>query len=262
MAQKFYRSPTRSSQRSQSAGTSPTPGRASAPESWASSARTSPFVPAGGLPSIRSPAFEPSSSRAEWRPTLPSLPSLTLDRGPTQIPQGRNSWTEYALDASRACQVKVSAFDPPHPGYSQGPTEFSYGYQQPRGQPYQGTIITHHQDRTPFSSNGYPHHYHKGYVAMNEVDGQMLNESKQRKRRGNLPKETTDKLRSWFVAHLQHPYPTEDEKQELMRQTGLQMSSLSPSPYLVYNETNPLSRRSNIKLVHQCPSSSTPSNDQ
>lgn len=48
--------------------------------------------------------------------------------------------------------------------------------------------------------------------------------SKQRKRRGNLPKETTDKLRAWFVAHLQHPYPTEDEKQDLMRQTGLQMS--------------------------------------
>jgi hypothetical protein len=53
---------------------------------------------------------------------------------------------------------------------------------------------------------------------------EMGSDSKQRKRRGNLPKETTDKLRAWFVAHLQHPYPTEDEKQELMRQTGLQMS--------------------------------------
>jgi hypothetical protein len=49
-------------------------------------------------------------------------------------------------------------------------------------------------------------------------------DSKQRKRRGNLPKETTDKLRAWFMSHLSHPYPTEDEKQELMRQTGLQMS--------------------------------------
>jgi hypothetical protein len=48
--------------------------------------------------------------------------------------------------------------------------------------------------------------------------------TKHRKRRGNLPKETTDKLRAWFVAHLHHPYPTEDEKQELMRQTKLQMS--------------------------------------
>ena len=47
----------------------------------------------------------------------------------------------------------------------------------------------------------------------------------QRKRRGNLPKETTDKLRSWFHSHLHHPYPTEDEKQELMMVTGLQMSA-------------------------------------
>jgi len=57
--------------------------------------------------------------------------------------------------------------------------------------------------------------------------GGMIDHSKQRKRRGNLPKETTDKLRSWFVAHLHHPYPTEDEKQDLMRQTGLQMNQIS-----------------------------------
>lgn len=57
--------------------------------------------------------------------------------------------------------------------------------------------------------------------------GGLVGETKQRKRRGNLPKETTDKLRAWFVAHLQHPYPTEDEKQELMRQTGLQMNQIS-----------------------------------
>ncbi len=54
-----------------------------------------------------------------------------------------------------------------------------------------------------------------------------MGDAKQRKRRGNLPKETTDKLRTWFVAHLQHPYPTEDEKQDLMRQTGLQMNQIS-----------------------------------
>lgn len=52
----------------------------------------------------------------------------------------------------------------------------------------------------------------------------------QRKRRGNLPKETTDKLRNWFHAHLHHPYPTEDEKQELMMVTGLQMSMFYVEP--------------------------------
>ncbi|KAI1003929.1 hypothetical protein K3495_g4280 [Podosphaera aphanis] len=52
-------------------------------------------------------------------------------------------------------------------------------------------------------------------------------ETKPRKRRGNLPKETTDKLRAWFVSHLAHPYPTEDEKQQLMDETGLQMNQIS-----------------------------------
>jgi hypothetical protein len=80
--------------------------------------------------------------------------------------------------------------------------------------------------RTPFanSSAGYPSGNYPYGHEVPEAD------SKQRKRRGNLPKETTDKLRTWFVAHLQHPYPTEDEKQELMRQTGLQMST---SPILI-----------------------------
>lgn len=42
-----------------------------------------------------------------------------------------------------------------------------------------------------------------------------------KRRRGNLPKQVTDLLRSWLNEHLQHPYPTEDEKQMLMSQTGL-----------------------------------------
>jgi hypothetical protein len=74
----------------------------------------------------------------------------------------------------------------------------------------------------------YTHGHHEPYL--NELGAGQVHDLKgpQRKRRGNLPKETTDKLRSWFVAHLHHPYPTEDEKQELMMQTGLQMSEFPP----------------------------------
>ncbi len=42
--------------------------------------------------------------------------------------------------------------------------------------------------------------------------------------RGNLSKETTNKLRAWFHARLQHPYPPKEEKQELVRQTSLRPS--------------------------------------
>ncbi|KAI5296049.1 hypothetical protein KEM52_005912 [Ascosphaera acerosa] len=45
-----------------------------------------------------------------------------------------------------------------------------------------------------------------------------------KKRRGNLPKKITDILRAWFHAHLDHPYPSEDDKQMLIEQTGLTIS--------------------------------------
>lgn len=51
-------------------------------------------------------------------------------------------------------------------------------------------------------------------------------DEKPKKRRGNLPKAVTDHLRNWFVGHLAHPYPTEEEKQRLMHETGLNMSQV------------------------------------
>jgi hypothetical protein len=79
-------------------------------------------------------------------------------------------------------------------------------------------------ERSPFSATSY-HATTPGVVIPypGETNDNVV-DNKQRKRRGNLPKETTDQLRSWFVTHIQHPYPTEDEKQELMRITGLAMS--------------------------------------
>ncbi|KAK9237842.1 homeobox KN domain-containing protein [Lipomyces kononenkoae] len=49
----------------------------------------------------------------------------------------------------------------------------------------------------------------------------------QKKRRGNLPKHVTDILRNWLNAHVQHPYPTEEEKTLFMQQTGLTMNQIS-----------------------------------
>ncbi|CAK7268487.1 homeodomain super [Sporothrix epigloea] len=73
----------------------------------------------------------------------------------------------------------------------------------------------------PGGHNSVAHSGHSG------VASGRLCDSSQRKRRGNLPKETTDKLRAWFAEHLHHPYPSEDEKQNLMHQTGLQMNQIS-----------------------------------
>jgi hypothetical protein len=264
---KLYRSPTRPSPRSQSGAISPTSSarRPSTIESCNGSPRNSPYISTRGPPVTRSPpTFEPTSiaSSSEWRPTLPSLPSLTLT---ASDPRGRNSFSEYALDSSRTGahqtypQPPTSTFDPTMSTYQPSLLSLSI-YQQPRGQSYPApSLYPMSHDRTPFTSNS----HHGGFPGSSFPYGLEVsdgsNDSKQRKRRGNLPKETTDKLRAWFVAHLQHPYPTEDEKQDLMRQTGLQMST---SCFLFPRPQTLTSIRSNIKLVHQRPSASTTCNDQ
>lgn len=47
-----------------------------------------------------------------------------------------------------------------------------------------------------------------------------------RRRRGNLPKHVTDILRAWFHDHLDHPYPTDEDKQMLIGRTNLTISQV------------------------------------
>lgn len=77
-----------------------------------------------------------------------------------------------------------------------------------------GNYAVHHQ-----YSNG--HHHGSVQFESDDSSGQAP-----RRRRGNLPRDTTDLLKQWFADHLGHPYPTEDEKQMLCRQTGLQMTQV------------------------------------
>lgn len=51
-------------------------------------------------------------------------------------------------------------------------------------------------------------------------------EQRAKRRRGNLPKPVTDLLKAWFRAHKNHPYPSEEEKQMLMCQTGLTITQV------------------------------------
>lgn len=151
---------------------------------------------------IRSPVFDPTRA-GDYR----ANPYPPRERGP---------YPEYAQS-----QYPPPQYDQAPPGYSS--PVYAYGYDS-RGQ--------HLQERSAYPPGyhgaEYTHGHHEPYL--NELGAGQVHDLKgpQRKRRGNLPKETTDKLRSWFVAHLHHPYPTEDEKQELMMQTGLQMSEFPP----------------------------------
>lgn len=183
-------------------------------------------MPPGGLPAIRSPVAMEPVDRTEVRPSLPSFPPpMGMDRAPAPaMPRMRgHSSDDYLQEGPRP--VYVRSADPRYDAAPYRPAPpFSYGYHHP-SRMQSLSMGAHPLDRTPFSAVGYgaPYGEYMRFGDMGMGMG-MAGDNKQRKRRGNLPKETTDKLRAWFVAHLNHPYPTEDEKQELMRQTGLQMS--------------------------------------
>jgi Homeobox KN domain len=53
------------------------------------------------------------------------------------------------------------------------------------------------------------------------------------KRRGNLPKESKDKLKLWLSKHVEHPYPTEDEKKELAAEAGMTMGQVDSYTFIL-----------------------------
>ncbi|KAK4184179.1 pah5 homeobox protein encoded by the pah5 protein [Podospora australis] len=199
---------------------------------WSSpaSSRRSPYVAQQSLPSMRDSAapVEPSD-RFMSRPTLPRLPSLSgFDtRRSATMPRIRDHRSDEDYpDNFRHIMGGGSSNEPPHAHYRSGGAYFG-GYHHPSRVQSLSLGSTQSFDRTPFTNSTYNTAY-QDYMRVGDMGTMSLNgENKQRKRRGNLPKETTDKLRAWFVAHLSHPYPSEDEKQELMRQTGLQMNQIS-----------------------------------
>jgi hypothetical protein len=57
-----------------------------------------------------------------------------------------------------------------------------------------------------------------------QMEAQKL--AAEKKERKNFTKETVDELKKWFANHLDHPYPDEEDKEELARKTNLNVSQV------------------------------------
>lgn len=102
----------------------------------------------------------------------------------------------------------------PHP-----PSQMDYYRFPPPGTPYQTPPYT----GLEYSSPSVGVHHPSSPTVCGDTD------SRNRRRRGNLPKPVTDILRGWFHDHLDHPYPTEDDKQAFAARTGLTINQVSAS---------------------------------
>ncbi|MCO5582575.1 hypothetical protein L7F22_036473 [Adiantum nelumboides] len=56
---------------------------------------------------------------------------------------------------------------------------------------------------------------------------EVREEIMRKRRAGKLPGSTTSHLRHWWDAHSKWPYPTEEEKQRLVRETGLELKQIN-----------------------------------
>jgi hypothetical protein len=81
--------------------------------------------------------------------------------------------------------------------------------------------------RDPIPLNSASHIFGPKESASTIFDVTSNNES--RSKGGRFPMATTDTLKTWFETHLQHPYPTKEEKRRLMEETGVTDSMLQCS---------------------------------
>ncbi|MCO5599316.1 hypothetical protein L7F22_053417 [Adiantum nelumboides] len=68
------------------------------------------------------------------------------------------------------------------------------------------------------------HELKKDYACkLKEVRDEIL----RKRRAGKLPDDTTHVLKDWWLSHSDWPYPTEEEKTQLMQETGLELKQIN-----------------------------------
>ncbi|KAI5814467.1 homeobox KN domain-containing protein [Pyronema omphalodes] len=150
----------------------------------------------GGNPPPQSQNYQPFEERRQTPPEYGSNHRYTGSTGSYQTP---SPVTHYAPYPSYSQQQR------PHTSYNPRPTGMGANGGM-SGMSMSGAL------GSPFPGSGQTEDYDNRQV---------------KRRRGNLPKNVTDLLRQWLNDHLNHPYPSEDEKQWLMTQTGLTIHQIS-----------------------------------
>ena len=153
------------------------------------------------------PGRYPRSGGSQSLPPHPSSYRSSINGTPLYS-AGMNDRSPGSDDHSHEARSRISPTYPPlNNGYAPTP-----GYSLPP------------------SAGGYssmPSSYQQPYSPSSlHFEQEHMGGSQPRRRRGNLPRDTTDILKAWFSEHLSHPYPTEDEKQMLCSRTGLAMTQV------------------------------------
>ena len=134
-------------------------------------------------------------------------------------------YSPYVKQEQHPSRYSTYGYDQPQPCHTNG---FSY----PQSMPTTPSGPVFKVEAPPYSAYSAPHGV-SGYPGSHAQPLYIDNfqppdeERRSKKRRGNLPKWQTDLMRAWYNDHLDNPYPTEEEKHMIMRQTGLTLEQVS-----------------------------------
>lgn len=160
--------------------------------------------------------MEPYTSNVLLKPFSPQHTNSQYD-GPRTEPQNASHGASYNNNGQHIVnQHPVNHQHPPnqHPP-NQHVANQPPGNHSPRNE-HNGNLSYNSQD----NSN------HPEFYIIDSTTGRHLVAEAPR-RRGNLPKDVTNILRSWLSSHLGNPYPTEEDKHRLVDQTGLSLIQVS-----------------------------------
>ncbi|KAK7044641.1 hypothetical protein R3P38DRAFT_2879935, partial [Favolaschia claudopus] len=179
--------------------------------------------PNGGVPHWYQPPTGASDPHAP-NVRLPGIASLlTEPYSPQTMPRIPPGYDERAQQPS-----PESGGWPPHPqshpmSHPHAPHPHAHPHAHPH--PHQHP---HAAPMPPQQMPAPPEHY-PPMVADLPIDDsrQRSPQPMPQRKRGRLPKETTDFLKAWLHNHAAHPYPSEIEKKQMCHATGLSMSQVS-----------------------------------
>ncbi|KAF2107666.1 hypothetical protein BDV96DRAFT_606229 [Lophiotrema nucula] len=184
------------------------------------------------------PTMQPPAANHHHRPSLPFQPApppapmMHARHQSSPVPQGH---IVYHHQHAHLNSVPSAVYPPPPPHHG-APIEHRPSYYQdshplPHGHPYDRSHEPYYP-RPPYAPAGHAAYGHDAYQQTQQYNYTFqsnvgVDQSFNRKRRGNLPKEATGILKQWFTSHRESPYPTEDEKVNLCQQTGLTLNQVS-----------------------------------
>ncbi|KAL5384489.1 hypothetical protein DPSP01_005287 [Paraphaeosphaeria sporulosa] len=203
-------------------------------------------------PSTIDPALGEPYGQTYHRPSLPFVPqsgpmAAHVRHQSSPIPQGNPQYPNHAVPTHHSVSgpsgypVHAGQFDR-RPSYYPEPHPSAHAHAYDRAQsnsyfvppPAYMTNVAYNSHAPPQPYNNYTFQSSLG------VDQNSFN----RKRRGNLPKEATAILKKWFADHRDSPYPTEEEKLALCQKCQLTLNQVRQNQFTV----NQLSIRVTVSI--------------